>query len=141
MEKKNLMNNYRPIAQISNLAKVFEKVLFLRLYSFVTKFKIINKNQFGFLKNKSTEDAIALFSEYIYNNLSKSKPTIVTFLDYSKAFDTVNHERLLDKLYNLGIRGVFLQLIKSYLENRIQIVKVNRVTSMPVTVNIDSIRR
>ena len=74
---------------------------------------------------KSTNDAIALLSKFLYENLTISNPTIVAFLDLSKAFDTVNHNILLAKLYRMGIRGVCLSLIKSYLQNRPQVVKIN----------------
>ena len=57
---------------------------------------------------------------------------IVTYLDYSKAFDTIKHEILLNKLYNMGIRGVFSSLIKSYLQDETQVVKVNGVKSLPI---------
>lgn len=133
---KKLVNNYRPIALISNLAKVFEKILYFRLYKFSTKYGLISSRQFGFLKNKGTDDAIALLSEFIYENLNVSKPTLVAFLDYSKAFDTVNHKILLSKLHNMGIRGVCLDLIESYLKDRSQVVKVNGVKSQSVRINV-----
>lgn len=133
---KTQVNNYRPIALISNLAKIFEKIIFNRLYNFAIKHKLISARQFGFLKNKSADDAIALLSKFIYDNLSISKPTVVAFLDYSKAFDTINHDVLLSKLYNMGIRGVCLSLIKTYLSDRTQVVKVNSTKSHPATTNV-----
>lgn len=133
---KSLINNYRPIALISNLAKVFEKLLFNRIYNFALKSKLISSRQFGFLKNKGTDGAIALLSKFIYDNLDKSRPTMVAFLDLSKAFDTVNHHILLSKLHNMGIRGTCLSLIRSYLLNRTQRVKVNDILSQPLTINV-----
>ena len=100
------------------------------------KYNLINKKQFGFLKNKRTNDAIALLSDFIYNSLADSTPTIVAFLDISKAFATVNYEILLKKLYKMGIRGVGLNLIKSYLNNREQTVKVNESISHTITTNM-----
>ena len=78
------------------------------------KHKLINSTQFGFLKKKGTEEAIAMLSKFTYENLGASNPTIVTFLDYSKAFDTVDHNILLSKLHNMGMRGVCLSLIRIY---------------------------
>lgn len=78
---KSLVNNYRPIALISNLAKIFEKIIFTRLFKFVKKHNLLSAKQFGFLKKKGTDDAIALLSKFIYENLSLSIPTVVPFLD------------------------------------------------------------
>lgn len=133
--QKRLLTNYRPIALISNLAKVYEKVLFKRIYGFATKNNLISAKQFGFLKGKGTSDAIALLSNNIYNKLAKSTPMAAVFLDYSKAFDTVNHTMLLSKLYNMGIRGTSLSQLQSYLVNRSQVCKVNGVFSNPVLIN------
>lgn len=133
---KSLVNNYRPIALISNLSKIFEKIIFNRIFKFIQKYKILSPKQFGFLKAKSTDDAIALLSRFIYENLSCSTPTVVTFLDYTKAFDTVNHEILISKLQSMGIRGVGLSLISSYLHDRKQVVKVNGILSQPILTNI-----
>ena len=63
-------------------------------------------------------------ADIIYKNLDKSKPTIAVFIDLSKAFDTVNHELLLKKLERYGIRGCVLDLMKSYLTNRKQKVRI-----------------
>lgn len=133
---RDMVNNYRPIALISNLAKVFEKIVFKRILNFILKNKLLSERQFGFLEKKGTEDAIALLSRFIYENLSLSSPTLVTFLDYSKAFDTVNHQILLSKLYNMGIRGINLSLISSYLQDRKQVVKVNGIKSDPIYTNV-----
>lgn len=84
-----------------------------------------------------------LLSKLIYDNLSIGKPTVdfskaldLPFLDLSKAFDSVDHKILLAKLYNVGIRGVCLSLIESYLHDRSQVVKINGTISQPVKVNI-----
>ena len=61
----------------------------------------------------------------MYNNLDHSKSTLITFLEFAKAFDTVDHEILLDKLYCIGMRGQALDLLSSYLNDRYQRVKIN----------------
>lgn len=119
------MTNYRPISLISNLAKVFEKVIHSRLSSYLESNNLLSPNQYGFRPGKSTKDAIAELATYIYGNLDKSKPIIAVFIDLAKAFDTVDHELLLTKLCNIGIRGNALMLIKSYLSNRSQVVRIN----------------
>ena len=126
---KRSTNNYRPISLISNIAKIFEKIIYNRLFNFITKHKILSKNQFGFIKNKGTKDALAYITNIIYNNLNKSKPTIATFIDLAKAFDTVDHAILLQKIHGYGIRGSAFDLIKSYLSNRKQKVRINKTLS------------
>lgn len=129
-------SNYRPISLISNLAKVLEKLIHTRLTNFITECNIISERQFGFLKNKSTSDAHADLVQYIYDNLNSDKRTIVTFLDLAKAFDTVNHVILLNKLERYGIRGVAYNLIKDYLNDRVQTVIYKGVHSKFESVKI-----
>ena len=126
---KSCISNYRPISLISNIAKIFEKILYNRLYSFLEKHQILSEHQYGFVKNKGTADALNYITHKIYQNLDKSKRIIATFLDLAKAFDTVNHDILLSKLERYGIRGKVLLLFKSYLSNRQQKVRIQNQTS------------
>ena len=86
---------------------------------------MLNPNQFGFRKNKSTTQAVLNTLEYIYNNLDQSFTVISIFLDFSKAFDCLDHNLLLTKLYHLGIRGLPYRWFESYLSGRKQFVSVN----------------
>jgi hypothetical protein len=133
---RQLVSNYRPISLISNIAKVFENIMNTRLINFLNKHEIISDKQFGFVKNRGTCDAISFVTEYIYKNLDKNCPTIVVFLDLAKAFDTVNHTIFLNKLEAYGIRGDVLDLLKNYLTNRMQCVKVNNNISESMNVTI-----
>ena len=126
---KHSPTNYRPISLISNIAKILEKIIHHRLYDFLQKHNILDNNQFDFIKNSGTEDALNRLTNIIYNNLDSSKPIIATFLDLAKAFDTVDHELLLDKLHKYGIRGTVLNLLKSYLSDRKQAVRVKKIYS------------
>ena len=123
------MNNYRPISIIPSLSKILEKIVKLRLNSFLDKFNIITKHQFGFLKGRSTELALIKYFNDIYNNHNKDAQTLSTFIDFSKAFDSINHQILFDKMEVYGIRGLPLQWFKSYLSERKQYVQINRSTS------------
>ena len=87
-----------------------EKIIYSRLYKFISKINILSNKQFGFVKGRGTKDALKNITNILYNNLDKSKPIIGTFLDLAKAFDTVNHYILLQKLERYGIRGNILQL-------------------------------
>lgn len=122
-------SNYRPISLISNIAKIFEKIISNRILNFVHKHKLLSKKQFGFLKKIGTSDALNFLTNLLYDKLDKSTPIAVTFLDLAKAFDTVDHSILINKLFNYGIRGCALELIKDYLNNRYQCVKINGVVS------------
>ena len=76
-------------------------------------------------QNSNTSDAIIEFLDYVYSSLDKRQSTIAVYLDFSKAFDTVNNEILMSKLQHNGIRGVMLRWFKSYLSNRKQYVSIN----------------
>ena len=127
-DSKNI-TNYRPISTLLTINKIFEKLLHNRLVCFFEPHDIINEYQFGFRKNKSTSLAIFHLVKDISLALNKKMYTICLFLDLRKAFDSVSHEVLIDKLQCYGIRGVVLNLIKSYLTNRRQYTQWKDKTS------------
>lgn len=134
--EKHNVSNYRPISLVSNIAKIFERLLYIRIIDFIDSHNIISKHQFGFMKKIGTKNVLNYLSNILYNNLDKSTPTLVTFLDLAKAFDTVNHQILLDKLYYIGIRGLPLDLLASYLLNGYQKVRINNAVSDDMPINI-----
>ena len=131
---KHLVNNYRPISLLSPIAKVFEKLLYVRLENFFSCKKVINNQQFGFRKGYSTELAIIDVHNRIIKNTDNGYYTCCIFLDLSKAFDTVNYLILLEKLYAYGIRGSMHSLLKSYLSNRKQFTWCNDTKSENSTI-------
>lgn len=116
--------NYRPIALLSAISKIFEKAMSSRVYNFLEKNKIINDNQYGFRKNRSTVLAVYKYVQEALNTLNKKFYTVGIMLDLSKAYDKVCHQILLSKLYTSGIRGNAHSWFKSYLEKRTQYVQL-----------------
>ena len=123
------VTNYRPISLLPCISKILEKLVYKRMDSFLSLNEIITPAQFGFRKNFSTDFAISKLLDNVVNSLSKRNHIIALFMDLSKAFDTIDHNILLHKLYNYGIRGVAWSWIKSYLSNRQQFVSINDIKS------------
>ena len=122
-------SNYRPIILLPAINKIYETLLVNRLASFFESNKIITDNQYGFRSGHSTEQAISKFYEDILVNLNNNFSSCAIVLDLSKAFDSVNREILLYKLNRYGIRGPFLKILTSYLNNRTQYVHTNDIKS------------
>ena len=122
-------SNYRPIACLPVLSKVFEKVVFNQLYDYLTFNKILSPNQFGFQPGKSTLDPLIQILNYIAESFNQNKFVVAVFLDLSKAFDLVNHKILLDKLKKIGLDEISLKWFNSYLSNRKMFTSVNNVLS------------
>ena len=137
------VSNYRPISLLSNINKIFEKIMYTRIYDFLNMNKCLYKNQFGFRKNHSTIHALIDLTEDIREALDKNEFAVGIFIDLQKAFDTVDHIILLKKLDHYGIRGVANLWFQSYLTNRLQFVSINGFTSdtilMPIGVPQGSI--
>ena len=132
------LNNYRPISLLPIFNKILESIMLKRLTKFIDIHKIIYNKQFGFRSNHSTEHAILSIIDQIQNSIDKSEYSCGIFLDFSKAFDTVNHSILLRKLDNYGIRGIAQEWFDSYLNNRNQLVSIGSETSsvLPITCGV-----
>lgn len=131
----NLIKNYRSISMISNIPKIFEKITKDRLVTFLETNNIIlyiNPNMVS-KKVKGTDQAIAKVAEFIYKSLDESKKCATVYLDFTEAFDTIDHSILLHKIEQLGLRNKALQLC-SYLSDRKQCVKINDFISSLNTV-------
>ena len=123
------LDNYRPVSTLPLFGKILEKLIYNRLYSFFTAKNTIYENQYGFRKNHSTSHAVDLSVKQIIDQIEKKRHVIGIFIDLSKAFDTISHEKLIYKMNFYGIRGVSLELIKSYLSGRVQTTKFQSETS------------
>ena len=117
--------NYRPISLLSVISKLYEKVIYSRIYDYLVENNLIYDKQFGFRSTYSTNHALISITEKIKSLLDKGLYVCGVFIDLEKAFDTVNHVILCDKLNLYGLRGNVNKLIKSYLSNRKQFVSIN----------------
>lgn len=127
-KKKNTldMNNYRPISILPNISKIFEKAILTYLNNFIELNKILPESQYGFRKNRSTIDAILNLRLKLESNYSKNMKTCLIMLDLSKAFDRVDHAKLIYKLNKLNFPIHLVNYIKSYLTNRSFYTKINK---------------
>ena len=121
--------NYRPISLLPVLSKVLEKILHLRISSYLNDHNVLNEMQFGFRKHCGTYMPIAHLVDHISTSLQESLITCVLYLDLKKAFDTVSFDILLNKLSFIGIKGKMHQILKSYLTNRKQRTLVHSYVS------------
>jgi hypothetical protein len=136
IHKKNCVEpvtNYRPISLLSIVSKVLERCVFNNIYPFVHA--LINNVQHGFLRNRSCVTQLLGVLHDIGKNLDQNKQVDMLYLDFSKAFDSVDHDILLYKLQKHGINGVLLRWFESYLNDRWQRVVIEGAASTwsPVT--------
>ena len=129
------VNNYRPISLLSVLSKILEKIVYKRLVSFLIRQNFFHKNQFGFRKKYLTSHATTLLVENITAAFEKKQCMVKVFLDLSKAFDTIDHKILLQKLMHYGVRGLPLEWLSSYLNDRKQQVLCNNQLSGTLKIN------
>ena len=126
---KTIDENFRSISVLTQINKIFEKIIHERLVSFIDKHKILPNNQFGFRKKHSASHGITHLNEQVTKNLEDKKNSAVLFMDLKSAFDTVNHDILIKKLDHYGIRNNALNLLTSYLTNRKQFIKSGKIES------------
>ena len=124
-ESKLILGNYRPISLLSNISKIFEKIIHCMLYNFLESSNCFYNLQFGFRGKHSTNHALIQITEHIRQAMDKNEYACGVFIDLQKAFDTVEHSILISKLNYYGIRGIANDLFKSYLSKRYHQTKVH----------------
>ena len=127
--------NYRPISLLYNVGKILEKLMYKRVYNFLTENNIIYDLQFGFRQKFSASHALINLTENIRQALDEGYIGCGIFVGLPKAFETVDHEILLSKLDYYGIRGISNNWVKSYLSNRKQFVSINGYDSGLAQIN------
>ena len=116
-------------------SKLLERLMYNRLLEFINKHGVLYDYQFGFMKGRSTYMALLSLVDQISSALDNGEYVIGIFLDFSKAFDTVDHSILLSKLQIYGVRGVAFKWFESYLSQRKQYVTYNSTKSNKSTIN------
>ena len=125
----NIFTNYRPVSVLPLFSKILERLMYTRLLDFINSNGILYDYQFGFRSNHSPNLALIVLVDRISKALADDEYVLGVFLDFSKAFDTVDHNILFQKLEFYGVRGLALDWFKSYLYQREQFVEYNGVTS------------
>ena len=135
---EELFSNYRPISILPAISKIIEKVIYQQIYSFFQHNELFYGSQYGFRTNHSTEHAALELADRILYSLDHNETPLSIFLDLSKAFDTLDHNILLNKLKHYGIRGEALTFFNNYLSNRKQCVDYDNISSsfLPISTGV-----
>ena len=122
-------SNFHPISTLSTLTQTFERIVYKQLINYIEKHDILFQFQFGYRKGHSTAQAVIEIADNLREAIDSNLYTCGIFIDFSKAFDTVNHEILFKKLESYGIRGMPLKWFTSNLNNRQQYVAIGHTES------------
>ena len=126
---KRKCSNYRPISLLSNIEKIFERIVYKRLYKFIEDNKLVYNLQFGFRQKHSTTHALIHLTEKIWEELDSGKYGCGIFVNFQKAFDTVDHIILIQNLNYYGVRDKANNWFFSYFKRRTQFVTINGFNS------------
>ena len=124
-KEKYLVDNFSPISLLITLSKILEKLIHKRVYTYFKENNLIYGSQYGFRSKHSCENAVSELVSVVLKGHETQKSTVALFINLSKAFDTLSHSFLLQKLDRYGIRGVINDWFKSYLGNRKLRCKLN----------------
>ena len=128
------LDNYRPISLLPAFSKIFEKAVFIQRYEYFNKYDLLYESQYEIRTLHSTVLASLEIIDIRGKDLDNGQFPIEVFLDLSKAFDTLDHTILLDKLLFYGIKGIKLPWFISYLTNRTQFVSYDGINSCTLSI-------
>ena len=128
----DIVINYHPISLLVTISKVIEKLVYKRTIKFLDKYELLYNSQYGFRSKRSCEHAILELVGNTIDSKNAKQHLCALFLDLSKAFDTLNHNILLDKLDKYGIRGICNTWFRSYLKDRKLHCKINTAENKSV---------
>ena len=123
------INNFRPIAILPIVSKILEHLVQSQTMLYLEENNILDSNHGGFRKNNSTTSTTAAMLDDIYTNINKHQLTYAVFIDFRKAFDSINHAILIKKLFKLGFHRNTISWYQNYLTNRTQYTVVNGIKS------------
>lgn len=120
---KNNVCNYRPISKLTNVAKVFEHIVYDKLFFSLKRY--ISINQHGFMPGRSTTSNLAVFTQFCVSSFERGFQVDTIYTDFAKAFDRVPHNLLLLKLSKIGIHSEMLRWFHHYLTGRCSVVSID----------------
>ena len=124
---RSIVSNYRPISLLCSLSRVLESIIYHKVADFIRP--LLSSHQYGFLPKRSCLQNLLLSYLFVTEALDHSEAVDAIYLDFSKAFDTIPHSRLLYKLWRIGITGPLWLWFKDYLSNRHHYVEINGTKS------------
>ena len=125
--------NYRPISVLPAFSKIYERVMYNQIVKYLVENNLFDDQQHGFRRGKSVVTALVDFIESIIEAIDRGDKLVGILMDLAKAFDTISHVLLLKKLKQMGISGVALKWLKSYLSDRYQYVEINSIKRGKIT--------
>ena len=129
---QNILRNYRPVSNLPFLSKILEKIVLSQLQTHLKKNNVVEENQSAYRKYHSTETALSDVTSALFNQADGGQVSVLTLLDLSAAFDTLDHSILLRKLETtFGICGMALKWLDSCIRERFQSVVINGLPSKP----------
>ena len=127
--KKSVYNNYRPISVLPALDKIMERYVHTKVMDYLESNNLIDKHQYGFRRDRGTIQLLEDLNDLLTEKLNHRMNTLCMFVDFSKAFDTINRTKMVEALEAVGIRGTVREWMEDYLRDRRFSVKIGEKCS------------